>query len=211
LVNLLAKIVTAPFALLGSLSGHGEELAYIEFAPGSAALDSVGDSKVQSIAKALTDRPALKLDVAGRVDPSADRDGLKHAALEHKIRLQKFNDLVKSGEPPGSVDALDVSTAEYEPLLTRVYKAEDFPKPRNAIGLAKDLPREEMETLILTHMTVSDEDLHLLAEHRAQIVRDGLVGKASIPAERVFLVAPKLDAAGIKDKGKATRVDFALH
>lgn len=83
-------------------------------------------------------------------------------------------------------------------------------KPRNAIGLAKDLPREEMETLILAHTTVSDEDLHLLAEHRAQIVRDGLVGKASIPAERVFLVAPKLDAEGVKEKGNATRVDFAL-
>ena len=105
---------------------------------------------------------------------------------------------------------VEVSAEEYEPLLARVYKDEDFPKPRNAIGLAKDLPRAEMETLILTHTTVSDEDLHRLAEHRAQIVRDSLVDKAHAPAERVFLVAPKLDAEDIKDKGKATRVDFAL-
>jgi hypothetical protein len=27
---------------------------------------------------------------------------------------------------------------------------------------------------------------------------------------RLFVVAPKLDAEGIKDKGKTTRVDFAL-
>jgi hypothetical protein len=211
LVNLIVKIVTAPFALLGSLAGHGEELAYVEFAPGSATLDPTGDGKIQAIAKALNDRPALKLDIAGRVDPTADRDGMRRATLEHKIRLQKFNDLVKSGEPPASVDALEVSPAEYEPLLTRVYRAEDFPKPRNAIGLAKDLPREEMETLILTHTMVSNQDLHDLAERRAQIVRDGLVEKSGVPAERVFLVAPKLDPEGIKDKGKATRVDFALH
>jgi hypothetical protein len=210
LLNLIGKIVTSPFALLGSLGGHSEELAYVEFTPGSATLDKTGDAKIQSIAKALADRPALKLDVAGRVDPAADREGLKRTALEHKIRQQKFNDLVKRGDPPASVDEVDVSTAEYEPLLERVYKAEDFPKPRNAIGLAKDLPREEMETLILTHTTVSDQDLHLLAEQRAQIVRDSLVDKARVPAERVFLVAPKLDAEGIKDKGKATRVDFAL-
>jgi hypothetical protein len=210
LVNLIAKIITSPFALLGSLGGHGEELAYVEFAPGSASVDTAGDAKIQSIAKALADRPALKLDVAGRVDPVADRDGLKRTALEHKIRLQKFHDLVKGGEPPPEVEGVEVSAAEYEPLLERVYKAEDFPKPRNAIGLAKDLPREEMETLILTHTPVSDEDLHQLAEHRAQIVRDSLVDKAHIPAERVFLVAPKLDAEGIKDKGSATRVDFAL-
>jgi flagellar motor protein MotB len=210
LVNLIVKVITAPFALLGSLAGHGEELAYIEFTPGSATLDPAGNGKVQSIAKALTDRPALKLDVAGRTDPATDRDGLKRAALEHKIRLQKFNDLVKRGEPPASVDAVEVSAAEYEALLGRVYKAEDFPKPRNAIGLPKDLPREEMEALILTNTKVSDEDLHLLAEHRAQTVRESLVDKAHVPAERVFLVAPKLDAEGIKDKGKATRVDFAL-
>ena len=210
LVNLIVKVVTAPFALLGSLGGHGEELAYIEFTPGSATLDPAGDGKVQSIAKALNDRPALKLDIAGRIDPATDRDGLRRATLGHEIRVQKFNDLVKRGEPPASVDALEVSPTEYESLLGRVYKAADFPKPRNAIGLAKDLSREEMETLILTHTAVSDEDLHRLAERRAQIVRDTLVEKSGVPAERVFLVAPKLDAEGIKDKGKATRVDFAL-
>jgi hypothetical protein len=211
LMNLIAKIVTSPFALLGSLAGgHGEELAYVEFAPGSAILDPAGDGKVQSIAKALTDRPAVKLDIAGRIDPAGDREGLKRVALDHKIRLQKFNDLVKLGEPPVSVDAVQVDASEYEALLQRVYKAEDFPKPRNAIGLAKDLPREEMETLILTHTSVHDDDLRLLAEHRAQVVRNSLVDKAHIPPDRVFLVAPKLDAEGIKDKGKATRVDFAL-
>src|SRR5439155_5181738 len=103
IVNLIVKIVTAPFALLGSLGKHGEELAYIEFAPGSAVLDATGEDKVKSIAKALNDRPALKLDIAGRVDPDADREGLKRATLDRKIRLQKFNDLVNRGEPPLSV------------------------------------------------------------------------------------------------------------
>lgn len=211
LVNLLLKIVTSPFALLGSLGGHGEELAYIEFAPGSVALDAAGEGKISSIAKALVDRPGLKLDVVGRSDPASDREGLKRVALDHKIRMQKFNDLVKAGTAPASVDAVEVAPTEYEPLLVRVYSSEDFPKPRNAIGLLKDLPREEMETLILAHTTVGEEDLHLLAEHRAQSVRDRLVEAAHAPAERIFLVAPRLDAEGIKDKGKPTRVDFALH
>ncbi len=210
IVGLLVKIVTSPFALLGSLAGHSEELAYIEFAPGSAALDAAGEGKVDSIAKALVDRPGLKLDIAGRVDPATDRDGLRRAALDRKIRMQKFNDLVKAGEPPASPDALQITSSEYAPLLARVYGAADFPKPRNAIGIAKDLPREEMEALILTNTAVNEEDLHLLAEHRAQIVHDRLVTAAHVPAERVFVVAPHLDAEGIKDKGKATRVDFAL-
>src|SRR5262249_46272868 len=50
IVSLIVKIVTSPFALLGSLAGHhSEELAYIEFAPGSAALDTAGEGKIDSI------------------------------------------------------------------------------------------------------------------------------------------------------------------
>lgn len=174
-------------------------------------LDQVGNSKTKSVAKALTDRPALKLDIAGRVDPGQDRDALKHAAVERQVKLQKFNDLVKSGEPPPSVDAVEVSPTEYEPLLTRAYKAADIPnKPRNVIGLQKDLPRDEMEAALLANTKVGDEDLRALADRRADAVRASIVEGEHAPEERVFVVAPRLSAEGIKDKGKTTRVDFAL-
>jgi len=212
LVNLLLKIVTSPFALLGSLGGHhGEELAYIEFASGSATLDAEGEKKIDAIAKAMVDRPAIKLEIAGRSEPAVDEEGLKRAGLDRKIRVQRFNDLKSAGEPPPSVDAVEIPPSEYESLLVRVYRAEDFSKPRNAIGFPKDLPRAEMESLIFANTKVSAEDLRLLAEHRAQIVRDRLTGAADhVPAERVFVVAPRLNAEGIKDKGKPTRVDFSL-
>jgi hypothetical protein len=211
IVNLIVKIVTSPFALLGSLAGHGEELAYVEFLPGSATLDKQGDEKIKAIAKALTDRPAVKLDVAGRVDPAQDREALKRVAVDRQIRAQKFDELVKSGEPPASVEAVEVSAGEYERLLGRAYKAANFSKPRNAIGFPKDLPRAEMEALLLANATVTDEDLRSLADRRAQVVSASLTDSQHVPAERVFLVAPHLDAEGLKDKGKPTRVDFALH
>jgi hypothetical protein len=211
LVNLILKVVTAPFALLGALSGHGEELAYIEFAPGSAVIDQPSEGKIKAVAKALIDRPAVKLDVAGRVDPAQDREALKRASVDHLVRMQKFNDLARSGEPPASVDSVEVTPSEYEALLTRAYKAADFSKPRNAIGFPKDLPRGEMEALLTDNAKVSDEDLRVLAEHRAQVVRTRLVDGEHAPSERVFLVAPRLDAEGVKDNGKSTRVDFVLH
>jgi hypothetical protein len=67
-----------------------------------------------------------------------------------------------------------------------------------------------METLMLTHAQVTDEDLRLLANARAQSAKEWIVSEGKIPAERVFIVAPKLTAEGVKDKGKATRADFAL-
>ena len=213
LINLLVKIVTAPFSILGALAGggHGEELAYVEFAAGSATIDPTGESKIKAVAKVLADRPALKLDVTGRVDPTADNEGLKRAALERQIRRQKFDELARQGEPPSSPDAVEVPQAEYDALLAKVYKASDIKKPRNAIGLPKDLPRSEMEALLLENVKVSDEDMHLLGERRAQAVRASLVDGQHVPAERVFLVAPHAGAEGTKDKGKPTRVDFALH
>ena len=49
-----------------------------------------------------------------------------------------------------------------------------------------------------------------LANRRAQTVKEWLVDQGAVPAERVFVVAPKLDRDGIEDKGAATRVDFSI-
>jgi hypothetical protein len=208
--NLIVKAVTAPFALIGASFGGGEELAYLEFAPGSAALDGEDVGKLKNLTKALTERPGLKLDVAGRVDPEADREGLKRASIERKVKAEKFNDLRREGKAPSTAEAVTIEKGEYEKYLRRAYSDETFPKPRNVIGIAKDLPVPEMETLMLTNAKVTDEDLRLLANARAQSAKEWIVTEGKVPAERVFIVAPKLTPDGIKDKGKPTRADFSL-
>ena len=210
IVNLIVKAVTSPFALLGSLFGGGEELAFLEFAPGSVALASGEQLKLKNLARALTERPGLKLDITGRAAPEADREGLKRASINGKVRAQKFNDLRRAGTAPASADAISVEPAEYERYLRRAYGEEKFPKPRNVLGIAKELPVPEMENLMLTHTQIAEDDLRLLANARAQAAKEWLVSEGKVPAERVFVIAPKLTAEGIKDKGKPTRADFAL-
>lgn len=97
IVNLLVKAVTSPFALLGSIFGGGEELAYLEFAPGSAAITPASAKKLETVAKALSDRPGLKMEIAGRVDADSDKGGLRHASLERKVKSQKLKTMLKSG------------------------------------------------------------------------------------------------------------------
>ena len=210
IVNLFVKAVTSPFALIGAMFGGSEELAYIEFAPGTARLDAAGDAKTKTLIKALTDRPALKVDVTGRVDPAADREGLKRAAMDRQVRAQKLQDLTKAGKAPASAEDVRVDAAEYPKYLTAAYSDAKFPKPRNLVGIAKDLPVAEMEQLMLTNAAVTEDDLRALANARAQAVKDALVVAGKMPADRVFMVAPKLTAEDIKDKGKSTRVDFSL-
>ena len=60
IVNLIGKAITAPFALLGSLFPHSEQLSYIEFEDGQARLDAAAATKIQNLAQALEQRPATQ-------------------------------------------------------------------------------------------------------------------------------------------------------
>ncbi len=211
IVNLFVKAVTSPFALLGSLFGGGAELSNVEFDAGYATLAPAAVKKLEALAKAMNDRPALKLEVAGRVDPETDREGSKRAAIDRAVRAEKLKEQVKKGIEGGSVDTVTVDAKEYPEYLQRAYKAAKFPKPRNLIGLQKDLPVEEMEKLMLANLPVGEEDLRLLAERRAEAVQAWLVEQGKVPMERVFLMPPKL---GRDDKGdgkaSSSRAEFSL-
>ena len=204
-VNLIARAVTAPFSLLASAFGGsgGEELGYIEFDPGTSTISQASVAKMDKLATALKDRPSLKVDVVGRVDPEFDRDGLRREAVNRQIREQKLKDAGDAAEADTTV-----KPEEENKYLERAYKAAKFPKPRNMIGLAKSLPPEEMRKLMETNVQVTDADLRELAQRRANAVHVALAER--VDPGRLFVVAPKLNADGIKDKGKTTRVDFAL-
>ena len=211
-VNLITRAVTAPFALLGQIAGAGgEQLAYVEFAPGHAELAAAAQTKLETLAKALTDRPALKLDASGRAVPDVDREGLKHARLDAALRAQKQKALAARGESAPPLEQIQVDAAERPKYLAAVYRDSDLPgKPRNFLGIAKTIPDAEMEKLLLESYKVDDAALTALANARAQAVKSWLVEQGHIAPERVFIVAPKLGAEGITDQGLPTRVDFAI-
>jgi len=107
------------------------------------------------------------------------------------------------------VDELKIETAEYPGYLKLAYKEEKFPKPKNFIGMAKDLPNPEMEKLMLTHIAINESDLRTLASQRSVRVRETLV-KNGIEGERLFIIEPKSLPPEKKDKVKDSRVDFRL-
>jgi uncharacterized protein involved in outer membrane biogenesis len=209
-VNLITKAVTSPFALLGSLfGGGGETLSFVEFEPGRAVLDAAGRGKVEQLGKALADRPGLSLDVAGRFDPEGDREGLKKAMLDQRMKAEKMKALLKAKAQAPPPDEIAVDPREYPDLLFRAYKAMKFPKPRTVLGAIKELPVPEMETLMLAGLSVTDDDLRALAQARAQAVKDLLCRPGAVEASRVFLandVKPSPEAA----KAKPCRVDLTL-
>jgi len=211
IVNLLAKAATSPFALLGAIfGGGGEELSYIDFEYGTAVISAGGEQKIDKLIKALYDRPSLKLEIEGHVDMEKDREGLREYLFNKKIKVQKLKEMIKKGLAPVPVDEVKVEKEEYPKYLKMAYKQEKFPKPRNILGIAKDLPVAEMEKLMLTHIEVRDNDLRQLASQRALTVKDQILKSKQVEPERIFLVEPKSLAPEKKEKLRDSRVDFKL-
>jgi hypothetical protein len=208
--NLITKAVTAPFALLGSLVGGGEELGYLEFDYGRSTVSEANLKKIQTLSKALYDRPALKLDIEGHADLEHDQEGMKKVQIEQKMKARKLNDMISRNLQAVPVEDVNIPPPEYEKYLTQVYRAEPFPKPRTAIGLVKTLPVAEMEKLLMTHAVVKDDDLRRLAIQRASTVKNLFLKSGQVTPERIFLIEPKTLAPEKKEKLKDSRVDFKL-
>ncbi|PVY90541.1 uncharacterized protein involved in outer membrane biogenesis [Acidovorax sp. 99] len=198
IVNLIGKALTSPFSLLASAFGGGEEMNHVPFAPGSAALTPEARQSLDKVAKALTDRPALKITVTGTASLPDEREGLQREHLQQLVLAEK-----RRANP---ADTASVSAAEYPALLKEVYRRADIPKPRNLVGLAKDLSVPEMEALLLAHQPATEAMAAELATQRGQAIRAYLVAQ-KLPVERLFVAAPK---SGKQPEKWTPRADLSL-
>ncbi len=207
--NLLIKAATSPFALIGSLFGGGEELDFVEFELGLADISARSRGKLETLAKALYDRPGLRLEIEGHAAPAQDLEALRRLELRRKVAAEKLKEIVSAGGD-AKTDAT-VSEAEYPKYLKLAYRADEkAAKPKNALGMLKDVPQAEMERLLLSTITVGQDDLRLLARRRAQVVREQILRVKPIQTERIFLIEPKSIAPERRDKVRDSRVDFRL-
>ncbi len=207
--NTILKLATEPFALIGRLFGGGAELGYINFNPGLAALGPGDMKKLDIIAKALHDRPKLKLTMTGRIDKAGDQAGLRQVVFMRKLKAQKYKDMGKK-ERPSKLDDVVIKPDEYNKYLKKAYKAEKFKKPTNFLGLDKSLPPPQMEKLMMEYIDINREDLRRLSAERAGAVRDYLMTTGKVAPERLFVTRPEHIAAKEKKGEKASRVDFSL-
>jgi len=221
-VNILEKVLTAPFALLGAIAGGGEELSYLEFEPGLSSIDQKGREKLGTLVEVLHDRPGLKIELEGHADLEADKAVLEEKAFMRKLKKQKLKEMLARGETRVPLDEITLSPDEYRIYLTRTYQAEKGPEPKpkpqdKEKGQPKDGPDavkeptpEEMKEMLMTGILVTDDRMRLLALERAEATRDFMVGSGKVEAKRVFLSEPSSLAPEKKKNLKDSRVNFTL-
>ncbi len=201
--NLVVKAVTAPFSLIATAFGGGDELSHIDFSPGLYALDATAKKRLVTLTKALQERPGISFEIEGGADPKHDRDGLRVYLFDRKLKAVKMTELVQAGTAVASVNDVVIPPAERDALLAKAYDAEKFPKPKNAVGLEKSLPPPEQEKLMLANTRVDDDELRALALRRATAVQATIAKTSPGTASRLFLVTPRLaEAARVEMKLK---------
>jgi hypothetical protein len=182
--NVLGKVATSPFTLIGKLfGGDAGDLSQVAFAPGSEALDAAATAKLQALAKALAERPALSLEAVGIADPAADGAALRKAGLEALLRRTRAAAL-KLPEEDAPVPA-----PERDRWLRAAFEAA-FPAPKAAKGApaAPPPPPTEMASRLLDTIQVPPATLDALADARAKRVIGWLLDTGKADPARVFQV-----------------------
>ncbi|MEX0324591.1 MAG: DUF748 domain-containing protein [Puniceicoccaceae bacterium] len=123
LFNLITKLVTSPFSILGGLvPGGGEmDLSQVAFTAGSSSLDEKGVETLNALASALSERPTLNLEVIGRAGGLAEIAHLKRMKLENTLRTLRLKELESRGRASRPLDQIELTPDERDRFLKKLY------------------------------------------------------------------------------------------
>ncbi len=196
LLNLLTKIVASPFTLMGKLipgGGAEEDLQFIEFPSGSATVAVEELKKFEALAKGLEERPGLRLEITGTADPVRDRKVLSLQKLKAQLLAKWQQGKTVSKE-------VDLPIVEEERAIKELFDQQRSQQPvatpeEGAQVASKPPTIEEMRQQLAAAIPVPDSDLRLLAQQRAEQMREQLAGDGKLADDRLFLTEVDLAAS----------------
>ncbi len=188
--NVITKALTSPFSLISGLTGGSqggtEALANVVFDSGTASISTAARPGLDKVAQALREKSSLRLTLDGTASLAREREAMQRERLNALLLAEKRRQAASAGLDVTAVPG--VTATEYPELLKAVYKRSDLKKPRNLVGLAKDLPTADMEALLLASLPVDEDAVRQLALNRSLAVREYLT-RRQVPSDRLFLGA----------------------
>jgi hypothetical protein len=189
--NVALALVESPFKLLMRVArGGGPEatpIDHAEFAPGSAELSADEENRLSKLSSALSERPSLQLIVEPWADDSADVAALRRQQLETQYRESRWHDLRRSGNAPVSPDSVRIEAAPWERYLRRLTgdTATTAAVGTTRVGGPSVLSVAQLESKAIAAVELAPSARPALAEERARRVRDALINRYGVEAERV--------------------------
>jgi hypothetical protein len=201
--NLIMKVATSPFSIVGGLvGGNSDDLQFVAFPAGASELSLAEQEKLAALGKALAERPGLRLDIAGVADFDVDGRALAEAKLLAQLKKAKYVQQPSSGKQATvSVELLELTKEEEAQYLMQLYvkkfgvqaisKVEGTPKVQEAVSERKSPQAPtvaEMQAKLLKGIFLEEGQLRVLAQQRAQQIRDYLIQEGNVQGNQVFLV-----------------------
>jgi uncharacterized protein involved in outer membrane biogenesis len=143
LANVIRRIVTSPFRMLGGLAGgeDAEQLRKVEFEPGS---DDIGPSQrelLDNLAQAMKQRPGVGVTVHGPYDPDRDGESLRRQHV-HRDLLIVTGGMVEEEEDLGLIAYGDAETQKALEQLLRERSGDSNAVPQFAEAYKQRAGRE---------------------------------------------------------------------
>lgn len=197
--NLVLRAAQAPFKFIGGLVSGGSEmdLSTVRFAPGSSAMDEEAQRALNTLASALQERPALRLEVEGMSAQSSDGLPLAEQRLQREYQSIYYRILQRRGDAvPAETSQLQVPEDEQGPLLEGIYRTRLKQQPP---AEWKELDDEERVARLRDAVVQSWGQSQLLqrqlAQTRAAAIKDYLVDQGGLAGERIYLLDVSLGQA----------------
>ena len=149
LVNVLSKIVTAPFRALASLVGGDEEdLGTVKFETGKSRITPPEKEKLAKLAVAMKQRPQLAVEVQGQYAPQADGVALKYLAVRQALAKRMgrtdITEVNLGTEPLNLTDPL--TRKALDGMAVERVNATELAALKESYGLAPPQPADAAKT-----------------------------------------------------------------
>ena len=191
--NVFGKIASAPFTLLGKLvgGGGGEEMGLVVFAPGSSLVALEQSSKIEGLAKALVERPALSVEIPMTQNPELDRPALAEAAFQAALNAAALKAAPKGAKPEAAL-ALFATDRGRRKALEYLYRQGGGQKPVPPKPAGKEeadkVAISWLEGVLRPRYKASDIALQKLGEARAEAVETAMVKASGVDPKRLFVI-----------------------
>lgn len=173
---LLAKAAVAPLVLAGDQFSKLQDKQALPFAPGSPELvDPTIQEILRQFAALLASHTRLGLSLTGMADPQTDRQAIRQK-LEEKEKLR--------------VDQINGQHMQEWQRIQAKKKQQPLPSAKPGKIIEQNIPAKELAPPAPVKpkpVTVSDADLHNLAQERALQVFDFLTAIPGISSERIAI------------------------
>jgi uncharacterized protein involved in outer membrane biogenesis len=197
--NLVLRAAQAPFKFIGGLisGGGAEDLGTVSFTPGSSELSPEAQKALTTLAQALKERPALRLEIEGTAAQSSDGPHIAQDRLEREYQYNFYKILQRRGDKvPAQASLLKVPEDEKAALLEGIYRTRlKQQPPAEWADLSRDERAAKMSAALIDFWSKSEVLLRQLGQDRASSIKDFLVDKGQLADDRVYFIDATLGEA----------------